>query len=169
MSVRFVNPYEYIQMVKFAWCFFQICMLLFSLRRSVCDFQVAFLLLGWFLQDASQQAHFPGRTQHQGGAVQCFGITATNRKRFMLSIHSDVKRERTWGPGQELLCNRKRKLTWLLAIPGHCICGKAAGGKGRGKEMLRYSAGISWLLTDRLSELRCFTNSKILIMKCRIN
>lgn len=139
---------------------------LFFLRRAICDFQIAFLLLALFLQDASQQAHFPGSTLHGGGAVHCFGITATNRKRFMLSIHSDVRRERTWGPGQELLCNRKRKLTWLLAIPGHCICGKPGGGKGRGKEMLGYSARIGWLLTDHMSELCCFT--KLLIMECKI-
>lgn len=56
----------------------------------------------------------------------------------MLSIHSYLRRERTWGPGQELLCNRKRKLTWLLVIPVHCIrCGKQAAVKYVG-----YSAGI---------------------------
>lgn len=64
------------------------------------------------------------------GLFSVLGITATNRKRFMLSIHSYLRRERTWGPGQELLCDRKRKLAWLFVIPGHCIrCGKQAAVK----------------------------------------
>lgn len=107
---------------------------------------VVFLLLDWFPQDASQRARFPSGARCWGGAVQWLGITATNRKRFMLSIHSYLRRERTWGPGQELLCPRKRKLTWLLVIPVHCIpCGKQAAVKYVG-----YSAGIDWLLSDRM-------------------
>lgn len=132
--------------------------------RAVRDFTVDFLSLDWFLQDASQQAHFPCRTQCWGGAVQCLGITATNRKHFMLSIHSYLRRERTWGQGQELLCNRKRKLTWLLVIPAHCIqCGKEEAVK-----YVEYSVGIGWLLNGRMSKLCSFTSSKVLIIKCNI-
>lgn len=131
------------------------------LWQAVWGFTVAFLLLHWFLQDASQQANFPSSSQCWGGAVQCLGITATNRKHFMLSIHSYLRRERTWGPGQELLCNRERKLTWLLVTPVHCVpCGKWASIKSR-----EYSAGIDCLLNDRMNKLHGFTKSKILINK----
>lgn len=132
--------------------------------RAVRGFTVIFLLPDWFLQDASRQTHFPGSTRFWGGAVQGLGITATNRKRFMLSIHSYLRRERTWGPGQELLCNRKRKLTWLLVIPVHCI----RWGNQAAVKYVGYSAGIDWLLNHRKSKLCGFTNSKVLIIKCKI-
>lgn len=118
-----------------------------------------------FLTDSYRP--LPGRLvswRRWGGAGPCVRITATNRKHFMLSIHSDLRRERTWGPGQEPLCTRKRKLTWLLVILVHCTrCGKQAAVKYVG-----YSAGIDWLLNDWMSKLCGFTNNKVLIIKCKI-
>lgn len=81
-------------------------------RRWFCLFKVIFLLVECFWRMLPNRLISQAVSNAERGgeeAIYWLGITATNRKGFMLSIHSYLRRERTWGPGQELLCSRKKK------------------------------------------------------------